>query len=132
MTADLGRRLGRGMAFPPHVGADGRVAWSVGEANIREALQIVSLTEPGERQMLPGFGAGLGALLFEPNTTTSRYEIAERIRRGITDWEPRVRVRSVEVVADETDPQAALATVVYELVATGDVAAVTVPVSLAG
>ena len=29
---DAGRIFGRGIAFPPRVGADGRVAWSEGEA----------------------------------------------------------------------------------------------------
>jgi phage baseplate assembly protein W len=132
MTADPGRVLGRGVAFPPRVGADGRVAWSVGEANIREAIRIVLLTEPGERLRLDEFGGGLPALLFEPNITTARHLLAERIRRAVTEWEPRVRVRSVEVEQDPADRESAVATVTYELVATGAVAGVAVPVALRG
>ncbi len=131
-TPDPGRVLGRGIGFPPRVGADGRVAWSEGEANIREAIRIVLLTEPGERLRLDEFGGGLPALLFESNTTTAHHLIAERIRRAVTDWEPRVRVRSVEVDQDPADREAAVATVTYELVSTRAVAALAVPIALRG
>ena len=53
----------KGMAFPPRVGADGRVAWSEGEANVREAMRVILMTEPGERLRLPEFGAGLARFL---------------------------------------------------------------------
>ena len=55
---DEGQIYGRGLAFPPHVGADGRLAWSDGEANIREGIEIVLKTEEKERINLPAFGAG--------------------------------------------------------------------------
>lgn len=124
--------LGQGIAFPPHVGGDGRIAWSEGPQNIREAMQVVLLTEPGERQHLPGFGAGLGRLLFEPNTVVTRDAVAVRIRRALTDWEPRVRVLAVDVAADPLDPATAVATIRYEHVATADVAALTLSIALRG
>ena len=43
---DGGQLYGRGMSFPPRVGPDGRIAWSEGETNIRESIQIILLTEP--------------------------------------------------------------------------------------
>ena len=124
--------FGRGLAFPPYVGPDGRMAWSQGEANVRQGIQIAILTEPGERQRLPEFGSGLRPLLFAPNTTPTWHDIAERIRRAVTDWEPRVRVLAVDVVADPADEQAALATVTYELVATRDVGALTLSIAVKG
>lgn len=127
-----GGLLGRGLAFPPHVGADGRMAWSEGETNIREGIQVAILTEPGERQRLPEFGSGLRTVLFEPNTTTTRHDIAERIRRAVTDWEPRVRVLTVDVQPDATDAETAIATLTYELVATRDVGALTLSIALRG
>jgi phage baseplate assembly protein W len=131
MTAD-DAVFGRGLAFPPHVGPDGRMAWSQGEANVRQGIQIVILTEPGERQRLPAFGSGLRPLLFAPNTTPTWHDIAERIRRAVTDWEPRVRVLAVDVVADPADERAALATLTYELVATRDVGALTLSITVRG
>ena len=40
-----GRSLGRGISFPPRVGPDGRLAWSAGEQNIREAIRVILMTE---------------------------------------------------------------------------------------
>src|SRR5207244_5141326 len=73
VAMDGGQLYGRGMAFPPRVGPDGRVAWSEGEVNIREAIQIILKTEERERLNLPAFGGGLRKFLFEPNTVTTRF-----------------------------------------------------------
>ena len=59
---DAGRLFGRGISFPPRVGPDGRVAWSEGEVNVREAIRIILMTEPRERLRLPEFGGGPGPL----------------------------------------------------------------------
>jgi hypothetical protein len=113
-----GAVLGRGVSFPFRVGPDGRVAWSEGDQNIRESIATILGTEPMERVMLPTFGGGLRAVLFEPNTATTRTRIQEAITSALTVWEPRVAVQSVTVEADPADPQSAIATIVYTLVAT--------------
>lgn len=115
---DNARVYGRGMAFPPRVGADGRIAWSEGEPNIREAIRIVLSTEPGERLRLPEFGAGLRRFLFEPNTLATHTLIRQTIAEALKRWEPRVQVEAVEVQADASDAESALATITYRLVAT--------------
>lgn len=122
---------GQGMAFPPLVLPDGSIAWSRGEDNIREAIRIVLMTEPGERLYLPTFGAGLGRFLFEPNTASTHTLIAERIQAALGTWEPRVKLESVEVAVDPDDPQAAIATITYRLVATQAVERVALSVSVA-
>ena len=89
------------------MGADGRIAWSEGEENVREAIQIILLTEcERARCMLPEFGGGLGRFLFEPNNVTTRHLIEDRIAKALAQWEPRIAVESVEVEADPQDPQA--------------------------
>src|SRR6266446_1343006 len=125
---DAGRIFGRGISFPPRVGPEGRVVWSAGEDNVREAIRIILLTEQRERLNLPQFGGGLGQLLFEPNTVTTRHLIQDRISKALADWEPRIRVESVEVTADPADPQAAIATITYQLVATGSIERVSMAV----
>jgi hypothetical protein len=115
---DSSRVYGRGMAFPPRVGADGRVAWSDGEANVREAMRVILMTEPGERLRLPEFGAGLGRFLFEPNILATHTLMRQRIADALRRWEPRIQVLEVEVQADSVDPQAAIATISFRLVAT--------------
>lgn len=115
---DKGRLFGRGISFPPRIGPDGRVAWSEGEENIREAIRVILLTEINERINLAEFGGGLGRFLFEPNTVTTRHQIAQRITRSLALWEPRISVESVAVEVDPDDPQAAIATITYKLIAT--------------
>jgi Bacteriophage baseplate protein W len=129
---DVGRIYGRGIAFPPHVGADGRIAWSQGETNIREAIEVILRTEERERLNLPSFGAGLRKFLFEPNTVATRQQIADRIQRALQLWEPRITVSAVDVDDDAADPQSAIATIHYQLVATRARGDVSVRVALAG
>ncbi|HWS55324.1 MAG TPA: GPW/gp25 family protein [Pyrinomonadaceae bacterium] len=129
---DDGRLFRRGMAFPPRVGSDGRISWSEGEANVREAVQIILLTERNERLMLPEFGGGLGRYLFEPNNVATRHLMKDRIAKALARWEPRVAVESVEVEEDPSDPQGAVATITYRLVATRALERVSLNVSLAG
>jgi Bacteriophage baseplate protein W len=129
---DVGRLLGRGISFPPHLGADGHWAWSEGEANVREAIKVILLTDLRERVMLPEFGGNLGVYLFEPNTVTTRHLIADRITKALAAWEPRLRTESVAVEEDPGDPQAAIATITYRLIATQARERVSVSVNLAG
>ena len=110
--------LGKGIAFPPRLGPDGRWAWSQGEENVRQAMQVILLTNQGERLMLPDFGGDLVQFLFEPNTTTTRHLILGRIRKALAAWEPRLRVETITVEEDPADLQAAIATITYKLVAT--------------
>src|SRR5882724_6133707 len=83
LAMDGGKLYGRGMAFPPRVGDDGSIAWSEGETNIREAIQIILKTQERERLNLPRFGAGLQRYLFEPNTVTTRFQIQDRITKAL-------------------------------------------------
>lgn len=130
--SNAGRIYGKGISFPPRIGADGRVVWSEGETNIRESIKIILLTELNERLRLPNFGGGLSRFLFEPNTATTRQLIKDRITKALAQWEPRIIVESVEVEPDAQDPQAAVATIHYKLVATQTAERVSLNVSLGG
>ncbi len=110
--------LGRSLSFPPRVGADGRFVWSQGEGNIRESIAVILKTEAGERLMSPQFGAGLGRFLFEPNEPSTHTRIQDAIASTLARWEPRIELEDVAVAVDPQDPQAALATITYRLVAT--------------
>jgi phage baseplate assembly protein W len=127
---DAGRIFGRGISFPPRVGPDGRVAWSEGETNVRESIRVILMTEQRERLRLPDFGGSLGRFLFEPNVVATRHLIQERIDRALAEWEPRIRVESIDVAAQPEDPEAATATITYRLVATQTRERVSVSVAL--
>lgn len=115
---DVGKLYGRGMSFPPRVGADGRIVSSEGEQNVRESIRVILLTRQRERLLLPDFGGGLDRYLFEPNTPGTRQRLSEEIERALAHWEARIRVEAVNVETDDRDPSAAIATIEYRLVAT--------------
>jgi len=129
---DAGRLFGRGIAFPPRLGPEGRLLWSEGPQNIRESIRIILMTELQERLMRPEFGAGLRAFLFEPNTVTTHRLIEDRARRALERWEPRIRIEAVTVAYDPDDAQAALVTIQYQLVATAATDSAVLSVQLAG
>jgi hypothetical protein len=129
---NAGKLYGRGIAFPPRVTADGSLAWSEGEDNVRESIRIILMTEQRERLRLPQFGGGLRRYLFEPNTVATRRQIEERITRALTVWEPRVRLESVAVEEDAADPESATAAIRYRLVATGAQQSLQLSLKLAG
>ena len=111
--------VSKGISFPPRLGDDGRVAWSSGAENIREAIRVILSTDPGERLMLPRFGGGLRRFLFEPNTAATRRLIEERVRNALILWEPRIRLDAVSVEPDPGDPSVAVVTIRYRLVSDG-------------
>lgn len=129
---DEGTLYGRGLGFPVRVGPDGRLAWSAGEANVRESLRILLLTGRGERLRRPDYGAGLEQFMFEPNTPATWRAIEERIRKTVETHEPRLRIESLEVRADPADPEAALATLAFTLVATGAAGRTSLSIPLRG
>lgn len=132
MTPTLGAALfGRGIAFPPRLTADGRLAWSEGETNVREHIRLILATHPGERQRTP-FGAGLDRFLFEPNLAATHAAIRQAVESAVTAWEPRVRVRSVDVRADAHDAGTAWVQLDLELVATQALERVSLAVPVAG
>lgn len=114
----VGRLFGRGISFPPRIGPDGRMVWSEGEANIREAIYVILMTQFNERINQADYGGNLPAFLFEPNTVTTRHQVQTRIEEALRRWEPRIAVQTVAVVPDPDDPLACIATITYRLVVT--------------
>ncbi len=111
--------LGRGISFPPRIGADGRIALSAGAENVAESIRVILSTERRERLMLPQFGGGLQPYLFQPNIASTHTLIEDRIRQALGRWEPRIAVESVKVAASAEEPTEAIATIRYRLTATG-------------
>jgi phage baseplate assembly protein W len=66
-------------------------------ASVRQQLEVILSTRPGEQLMRPGFGAGLTDFLGEPDTIATRRRIYDRVKESIGKWEPRVDVNRVDV-----------------------------------
>jgi len=88
--------LGRGWAFPVCPVA-GRTATAAYEDDVKQAIQIILGTDPGERVMRPDFGAGLGAFVFEPMSFTTTEALRNRVQEALVEWEPRIDVEKVTV-----------------------------------
>jgi uncharacterized protein len=56
--------------FPYRFDGHGRTTTTDRDDHIRDLIEQVLFTAPGERVMRPDFGSGLLALVFEPNSTT--------------------------------------------------------------
>ncbi|WP_078621987.1 GPW/gp25 family protein [Streptomyces sp. NRRL S-244] len=102
-------RLGTGLRFPFRPGngtgsgdgGGGGLGWVAGAAAIRQSIETILDTEPGERIMRPTFGCGLRRHLMAPNTPATRTAIAAEIGEALTAWEPRIRVTEVAVTPGE-------------------------------
>jgi phage baseplate assembly protein W len=87
-----------GWPLLPFPDRNGELAYPPALADsVRQQLQVILSTRPGEQLMRPGFGAGLTEFLGEPDTITTRKRIYDRVIEALTRWEPRVDVNRVEV-----------------------------------
>jgi len=95
--------LGRGWNYPVAPNAAGDDLMLVDhDDDIRQAVRIILETSRGERVMRPDFGAGLNDFLFEPINTTTMALIRHRVETVLITWEPRIRVESIEVTANQS------------------------------
>jgi phage baseplate assembly protein W len=99
--ADPREVLGRGWAFPFRIhAANGGVAYSEFEENIRQNMTIIIGTRPGERQMLPDFGCRIHELIFAPNTSSTAAMISHHVKDALERWEERIEVTGVDAMSD--------------------------------
>jgi hypothetical protein len=72
------------MSFPLVIGDDGAQT-SSRRAHVREQIEQVLFTNPGERWFRPGFGVGVMALVFEPNNQALWEITKKRLLASLTD-----------------------------------------------
>ncbi len=68
-------------------------------ASIKAAVKNLILTDAGERPFNPTLGSSIRGLLFEPASPIIASEIEARIRTVLRNFEPRVKILRVDVVA---------------------------------
>lgn len=89
--------------------------------SVRQQLQVILSTRPGEQLMRPTFGAGLTDFLGEPDTLATRGRVYDRVIESINRWEPRVDVDRVEVNDLPGRPGSLHIQIGYRLRRTGEV-----------
>jgi len=72
------------MKFPLTIGANGAQT-SARRQHIREQIEQVLFTNPGERWFRPEFGAGIRALVFEPNSSVLWEVTKKRLLASLSD-----------------------------------------------
>jgi phage baseplate assembly protein W len=128
----MGALLGSGLAFPLRVDARGGLALAHEDEDVREAIQVILGTAPGERPMRPEFGCGIHDHVFEAVDAYLVGRIEHEVRVALDRWEPRIEVRAVEMSVERTTQGGVLDEVVvidieYALRATNDVRTLVYP-----
>lgn len=112
MTAPVGSSR-RGWLFPPHPLPHNGALALLGEPELlRQSIRLILETEPGERVMRPGFGAGLHRYLMTPSTPGTWSAMARAVETALATWEPRIEVSQVHVGPGD-EPSLVLVTVAY-------------------
>lgn len=88
---------------PFHVDGEGRTARTDDADHVRDMVEQVLFTSPGERVMRPDFGTGLGRLVFEPNSTELASALQFTLQASLHTWlGDVVDVAAVEVASTES------------------------------
>ncbi len=98
---------------------DGRLAWPDPLISVRQMIEVILRTAPGEQLMRPRFGAGTAAMLHSPNDLTARAQMHDVIVTALKLYEPRIVADRVDVDPG-SDPREVLVTIAYRLVLTGE------------
>lgn len=105
------------LAFPFGTAASGRAATveDGGDAHVRQMLELLVLTMPGERVMRPTFGSPVAQMLFAPADAAIAHALEAAlhaaIEQGLSDL---LELRDLKVAFDE-DEAALLIDIVYEV-----------------
>ncbi len=95
--------------------AEGRLHYPTLAESVRQSIQIILQTRPGERLVRPGFGAGLARFLHAPNTLATRREIRDTIEGALQRWEPRILLDRIEVWEVDERPDTLRIVIGYRL-----------------
>jgi hypothetical protein len=72
--------------FPIHFDGRGRTAEVEGDAHIRDLIEQVLFTAPGERVNRPQFGCGLSRLVFAPNSDKLAAATQFLVQGSLNQW----------------------------------------------
>ena len=79
----------RYLNFPYKIADNGRTDFTDSPGNIRDMIELILFTNPGERVHRPEFGCGVGRLVFSPNSpevaSTTSYLIQSSLMQELGD-----------------------------------------------
>lgn len=96
----------------------GQLRWPDAARSVRESIEVILRTIPGEQLMRPRFGAGLETLIHQPNSLTVRAQTQDVITTALKRYEDRIIVDRVDVDSG-SDPRELQVTIAYRIKLTG-------------
>jgi phage baseplate assembly protein W len=88
--------------YPYQVGANGRTALADGDSYIRDLIEQVLLTSPGERVNRPSFGSGLLQLVFAGQDNELAHTTQTLVQGALQQWlGDLIEVEAVQVACEE-------------------------------
>jgi phage baseplate assembly protein W len=99
--ADDAGFLGRGWAYPIALATDGSFMLVERNEDIRQAVEVILLTELGERVMRPEFGAGMHDKVFAGLDAATLGGHRSAITRALRLHEPRIEDVEVEITVPD-------------------------------
>lgn len=90
-----------------------------GEADIRNSLELMLATRPGERELAPLYGANMQDLVFEPMDVGTKTIMRNRLIDRIRINEPRVVAEDVRFEEDRLEGVLKVS-VTYRVIATNN------------
>lgn len=133
LSSSTGPRFAEPIGWPlmPVPDSDGRMRFPDLDTSVRERLECILRTAPGEQLMRSNFGVGLERHIHDPNSIALRRSMEERISEHVAAFETRILVDRI-AVTEGPDASTVLVLIAYRLRATGVAARVTALVPLGG
>jgi hypothetical protein len=99
--------------YPFHFDGRGRTAGTAHDEHIRDLIEQVLFTSPGERVNRPTFGSGVLKLVFEPNSATLGAATQLAVQGALQQWlGDLILVEAVQVESQDSTVQVAVQYVV--------------------
>jgi phage baseplate assembly protein W len=88
--------------YPFHFDTRGRTATTSDDDHVRDMIEQVLFTNPGERVNRPDFGSGLLQLVFAPNSPELATALQFTTQSALQRWlEDVIDLQAVDVVSDD-------------------------------
>lgn len=90
------------IAFPFRTDRRGRTGHAAHDEHVRDLIEQLLFTSPGERVMRPDFGCGLLDLVFTPNSPELASALELSVQASLQRWLGElIEVESLDVVSEE-------------------------------
>ncbi|HKP12244.1 MAG TPA: GPW/gp25 family protein [Blastocatellia bacterium] len=104
--------------FPFYFDSRGRTAAAGGDDHIRDMIEQLLFTSPGERVNRPDFGSGLLQMVFAPNSPELAAALQFTVQAALQQWlGDLIQVQQLEVICEDA---ALRVTLNYAVLRTGE------------